>query len=116
MAKSPPDNAPSMLGFVISGAGLAGGRADLLGADMRAAFAKRLAADLCAEGVELVSSELGREAGRAIWILTVRLPLDTFLTLEVAVHLARDPFAIETAGIVSKRVVTFLRSSGRLVA
>lgn len=82
----------------------------------RAIFTNSVRALLAARHVDLLGAELGRNAGQAIWLLTMRLPGGQVLTAHVPVGLSQEPLAPQTARSVADRVVAHLRSNSLLAA
>ena len=82
--------------------------------ERREQFASRVRALLAPHGVALASSELGRNATQAVWIITVSMQLarETILTMHVLLNAAVPPFAEDTAAAVAKRVIAYLHSRG----
>ncbi len=82
----------------------------------RATFTNSVRALLAARHVDLLGAELGRNAGQAIWLLTMRLPGGQVLTAHVPVSPSQEPLAPQTARSVADRVVEHLRSNSLLAA
>ena len=80
--------------------------------ERRAQFASAVQALLAPHGVDLASSELGRRGREAVWILCLRLPRDTYLTVHVPLHATRPAFGEETERAVADRVIAYLHSRG----
>ena len=84
--------------------------AAIASAEKRKAFAGRVHKFLILSDVKLISSELGRDASRAIWILTVLLPNQRILTLHAPVRSPYDPYAPQTVMSVVFRALRYLRA------
>ena len=115
MATATNDDTLKMLGVAAIGAGVGvmiG--AALAGVDRRAQFARQVSAHLAESGVRLLGSDLGRDASRAVWILSVGLPQGTFMTLNAPV--VGDAFAPSTAHAVASAVLGYLRRHQLLAA
>jgi hypothetical protein len=115
MADNPSRDALKVIGTVaVVGLGVALAAA-VTSTNNRANFAELIRGHL-PPGVTLVNSELGRNDQQALWILTVGLPQEKFLTLRVPLRTSQGPFAPETARSVALRVVDYLRSHNLLDA
>jgi hypothetical protein len=115
MATATNDDTLKMLGVAATGAGIGmmiG--AALAGVDRRAEFTRQVSTHLAGSGVKLLGSDLGRDASRAVWILSVGLPQGTFMTLNAPV--VGDAFAPNTAHAVASAVLDYLRRHQLLVA
>lgn len=105
------------LGAVALGAGLGLILGAALGSsDRRALFTALAREHLAKSHVTLLGAELGRNAGAALWIMTVRLPTEHVLTIQVPVNASHDPLSLETAGGVTSRVLNYLHANHLIAA
>jgi hypothetical protein len=108
MATTGGDNS-ALLAAGLLGLGVLVGAAVLSGsADRRAIFTQRLREQLQLRNIELLAANLGRDAQRAIWVLTLRLPNQHVLTLHAPVDPKHDPLAPELAFDVAARAIAFV--------
>lgn len=87
------------IGMVV-GAALAGS-----GVDRRPAFIQRMSERLATRGVTLLASELGRDAERPIWVLTLQLPNHHVLAVHAPVEPPGDPLSLEMCDAICLRVL-----------
>jgi hypothetical protein len=73
-----------------------------------AAFLDRLSNLLRAREYTLVRAEFGREATRAVWMLTIQLPNQHVLTLRAPLEPSEEPFSPKVCEDIAKRVIAHL--------
>lgn len=106
-----------------SGTALAGGLVGvsagaLIGAALtnrpepRAIFANHLQRGLTPAGIILAAANLGRSVTGPVWVLTLRLPNGSLLSLQAAVDPGVDPLAPPLGDAIAQRIVAYLRPYG----
>lgn len=97
---------PSVIGY--------GGITESASARKREAFASCVRDLLLRHCVDLLASEIGRDAAGAVWILSTRLPCGSLATFHLPVR--GDPLAPEMPASAAARIAGHLRGSGLVTA
>jgi hypothetical protein len=81
--------------------------------DPQTMFMSRLQAKL-PEGVVLVAADLGRDLTRPVWILTLRLPSGSLISLHAPVKPEIPPRDPSLGDEIAQRIINYLRPHGLL--
>lgn len=104
-------------------AGLLGfGLGALLGAALmsppkpRAVFERRVREGLAQHEIGLASAELGRGSATLVWLLVLKLPTGSLMSVQAIVPPHTDPVAVELADDIVLRIVEHVRPYRQHVA
>jgi len=78
----------------------------------RTIFANHLQRGLTPSGIILAAANLGRSVTGPVWVLTLRLPTGSLLSLQAAVDPGIDPLAPHLGNVIAQRIVAYLRPYG----
>ncbi|HEX2684968.1 MAG TPA: hypothetical protein VHN14_00035 [Kofleriaceae bacterium] len=99
-------------GLVGVGAGALIGAALTNRPESRAIFATHLQRGLTPAGIVLAAANLGRSDTGPVWVLTLRLPTGSLLSLQAAVNPGIDPLEPDLGDAVAQRIIAYLRPYG----
>ncbi len=99
-------------GLVGVGAGALIGAALTYRPEPRVIFAGHLQRCLTPAGIVLVAATLGRSVTGPVWVLTLRLPTGSLLSLQAAVDPGIDPLEPHLGDDIARRIIAYLRPYG----
>jgi len=113
MAVDDNDNSTALAAKLVGvGAGALIGAALTNRPEPRAVFANHLQRGLAPARIALVAANLGRGINGPVWVLTLRLPTGSLLSLQAAVDPGIDPLAPQLGDAIAQRIVAYLRPYG----
>lgn len=100
------------IGLVGVGAGALIGAALTNRPEPRAIFVNHLQRGLTPAGIVLAAANLGRGVTGPVWVLTLRLPTGSLLSLQAGVDPGIDPLEPHLGDAIAQRIVAYLRPYG----
>jgi hypothetical protein len=103
---------PLAAGLVGLGAGALIGAALTHRPEPRAIFVNHLQEGLTPAGIALSAADLGRSDSGLVWVVTLRLPTGSLLTVQAAVDPGIDPLEPNLGDAIAQRIIAYLRPYG----